>query len=158
MTRSSRQARISEGPSRGPEKSKGGLAAERVPGAAGERDWFRFLVLFFKDCVTVPTILTRSGRQARISKGPSRGPEKSKGGLATERVPGAAEERDWKISDARLETCIAGGTKKEVFQKGSGKKSSKEHKRERGDKKETKKKLRSSLAIAWYRGQSLPGR
>ncbi len=114
MTRSSRQALISEGPSRGPEKSKESLAAERVPGAAGKRDWFRFLVLFFKDCVTVPTILTRSGRQALISKGPSRGPEKSKEGLATERVPGAAEERDWKTSDARFQTCIAGGTKRAI--------------------------------------------
>ena len=117
MTRSSRQELISEGPSRGPEKSKESLAAERVPGAAGERDWFRFLVLLFKDCVTVPTILTRSGRQELISEGPSRGPEKSKEGLATERVPGAAEGRDWKTSDARLKTCIAGGTKKSYSKK-----------------------------------------
>ena len=141
MTRSSRQELISEGPSRGPEKSKESLAAERVPGAAGERDWFRFLVLLFKDCVTVPTILTRSGRQELISEGPSRGPEKSKEGQR-----------------CTFENVHRWRHKKELFQKGSGKKSSKENKRERGDKKETKKKLHSSLAIAWYRVQSLPGR
>ena len=61
--------------------------------------------------------MTRSSRQALISEGPSRGPEKSKEGLATERVPGAAEERDWKTSDARLKTCIAGGTKKSYSKK-----------------------------------------